>query len=81
MNQLFDRYGFWISLVLIVAVVYTVLSAWGVNLSSTKIVADKPNITLAHIDKDGTMWVEIKGNLYYLCLSDNGTQEELKWKK
>ena len=40
----------------------------------------QPNITLDHIDKDGTIWIEIGGNLYYLCMSDNGTQKRLEMK-
>ena len=40
----------------------------------------KPIVTLVHVDKNGTMWVEIDGELYYLYLSDNGTQKTLIFK-
>lgn len=40
----------------------------------------QPNITLVHTDKDGTIWVGIEGNLYYLYISDNGTQKRLEMK-
>lgn len=40
----------------------------------------KPDITIAHIGKDGTIWVEINGNQYYLYLDDNGTQKRLEIK-
>lgn len=53
------------------------------HLNKPQVVSDnisQLNITLSHIDKDGTIWVEINGNLYYLYLSDNGTQKQLIFK-
>ena len=48
------------------------------NFNNT--IAKPDNITINHIDKDGTIWVGVDGNLYYLYLSDNGTQKKLEMK-
>ena len=44
----------------------------------------QPNITLSHIDKDGTIWVTVNtdNGTYqgYFYIDDNGTQKRLEMK-
>lgn len=58
----------------------TVITWYSKPNTNSDNISSKPNIALAHIDSDGTVWVEINGNLYYLYLDDNGTMKRLEMK-
>lgn len=78
---------FLIGLLIIDAIVILVVSIWAINATSygeyyKDSLSPKINsITIDYVDKDGTIWVEVDGKLYYLYLSDNGTQQKLEWIK
>jgi hypothetical protein len=42
--------------------------------------ATQPQITLTHVDRDGTVWVKIDKSEYYLYIDDNGTHKRLEMK-
>jgi hypothetical protein len=71
---------------LIIFVVFTV-GFWGIVgiplLDEVSKVSDNTiiPITIDHIDKDGTIWININNNLYYLYINDNGVQKRLEWIK
>jgi hypothetical protein len=69
----------------VLALVVFNIAFWGIigipMLENTSENKTSELIQIDRIDKDGTIWVEIDNNLYYLYISDNGTQEELKWRK
>jgi hypothetical protein len=60
-------------------IIYGLVSKINKSISASENII-QPNIALAYVDKDGTMWVDVNGNLYYLCMSDNGTQKRLEMK-
>ncbi len=64
--------------VLIVMISILVLSNQIHELRARQVTSS--NITIDHIDKDGTIWINIHNNLYYLYINDNGVQKKLEMK-
>lgn len=51
-----------------------------INSKTLKSESITSNITIDHVDRDGTIWVRIDKSEYYLYISDNGTQKKLEMK-
>lgn len=64
--------------ILILFVFAIIIPQFKIFIEATKKEMAKPDIAIAHIDKGGTIWINVDGNEYYLYIDDNGTPKRLE---